>query len=208
MLFSIENLEFIKKRNERNNEKFHKTDKCDTFSWEKLINIAETGQNKKFSNKVETKTKSFNDDKDFVKSRHLSKYLSEKNSSPANHTQKETQVLGQNYLSWNISTPIASRLKAKQLDQIPSMQTNMFEAYLKKSLQKKYKTVDLKDVPMNELVKKLQKEFELENDAKDLDLTWNRLKQLNRNQRNEQDDESNLLKSLIENSVKVLIDKC
>ncbi len=176
-----------------------------------MINIAETGQNKKFSNKVEMKTKSFNEERDFIKSRHLSKYLSEKNSTYANHTQKETQVLNQNYLSWNISTPIASRLKAKQFDQIPSVQSNMFESYLKKNLQKKSKTIDLKDVPMNELVKKLQKEFELENDAKDLDLIWNKLKQLDSNQRNEHDninDESNLLKSLIENSVKVLIDNC
>jgi hypothetical protein len=40
-----------------------------------------------------------------------------------------------------------------------------------------YKNIPLKDVPMNDLVKKLQQEFELENDkTEDIDHIWKRYK--------------------------------
>lgn len=84
------------------------------------------------------------------------------------------QIPKNDYLSWDISTPIATRLKNKEVEQNPQ---HLFKSYFKPSEKNQYKNIPLKDVPMNELVKKLQQEFELENDkTEDIDHIWKRYK--------------------------------
>ena len=78
------------------------------------------------------------------------------------------------YLAWDISTPFISSLKnnnSKRLDEIP---THLFKPYLTFSENNQHKNIPLKDVPMNDLVKKMQKEFELEEGKNEIDHIWNR----------------------------------
>lgn len=206
---SKENLGFIKKRNSDKEKAQHLTNnEYDIENGQKMKNIVEIGQYEKNKTNNALRTNILNNQNEFLKSRHLTKYLNEKNRLNTNPKQEEDnlQISKQNYLSWDISTPTASKLKSQQFDQIPS---NMLKSYLKPSEQNKYKALHLKDVPMNDLVKRLQEEFEAENDKTDIDHMWNRLKNINRDQRNGHNtynEESNLLKSLIGNSVKILID--
>ena len=96
-----------------------------------------------------------------------------------NNTKAKTQIPADDFLSWKISTPMVTNVK----DKIQPKSTGdnhspsyLFKSYLTAGKDKDYKNIPLKDVPMNDLVVKLQKEFEQEeeNIYPGLDNLWSK----------------------------------
>ena len=92
----------------------------------------------------------------------------EKNCLKSMDNKKNTK---NDYLSWDISASSLKTNDEKKLDEIPKY---LFKSYLTATKDVDSKNIPLKDVPMNELVKKLQQEFEQEEEKSGIDHIWNK----------------------------------